>query len=54
LYKILVEFGISMSLVSLIKMCLSETYSRVRVELNLSACFLLGMVAFQLCCKLHH
>ncbi|KAJ4427675.1 hypothetical protein ANN_25324 [Periplaneta americana] len=32
LYDILIEFGIPKKLVRLIKMCLSETYSRVRVE----------------------
>jgi hypothetical protein len=31
LYNILIEFGILMKLVSLIKMCLTETYGRVRV-----------------------
>ena len=31
LYNILIEFGISMKLVKLIKMCLNETYSTVRV-----------------------
>ena len=31
LYNILIEFGIPMTLVRLIKMCLNETYSRVRV-----------------------
>jgi len=30
LYNILVEFGILKNLVKLIKMCLTETYSRVR------------------------
>jgi hypothetical protein len=30
LYKILLEFGIPKKLVSLIKMCLNETYSKVR------------------------
>jgi len=29
LYNILIEFGIPMKLVRLIKMCLTETYSRV-------------------------
>ena len=33
------EFGIPMKLVTLIKMCLTETYSRVRVSKNLSDMF---------------
>ena len=36
LYKILSEFGIPKKLVRLIKMCLTETYSRVRVGKNSS------------------
>ena len=36
LYNILFEFGIPMKLVRLIKMCLTETYSRVRVGKNFS------------------
>jgi hypothetical protein len=36
LYNILIEFGIPRKLVRLIKICLSETYSRVRVGKNLS------------------
>ena len=36
LYKILVEFGIPRKLVRLIKMSLTETYSRVRVGKNVS------------------
>jgi hypothetical protein len=36
--------GIGMKLVRLIKMCLTETYSRVLVRKHLSALFLLGMV----------
>ncbi|KAJ4442122.1 hypothetical protein ANN_11988 [Periplaneta americana] len=32
LYDILIEFGIPKKLVRLIKMCFSETYSRVRIE----------------------
>ena len=36
LYNILVEFGIPRKLVRLIKMCLTETYSRVRVGKRLS------------------
>jgi hypothetical protein len=39
LYNILIEFGIPMKLVRLIKMCLSETYSRVRVGKHLSDLF---------------
>jgi hypothetical protein len=35
LYNILIEFGIPMKLVRLIKMCLNETYSRVRVGKHL-------------------
>ena len=37
LYNILIEFGISMKLVRLIKMCVTEAYSRVRVGKHLSA-----------------
>jgi len=36
LYNILIEFGIPMKLVRLIKMCLNETYSRVLVDKRLS------------------
>ena len=36
LYNILIEFCIPRKLVRLIKMCLTETYSRVRVGKNLS------------------
>jgi hypothetical protein len=36
LYSILIEFGIPRKLVGLIKMCLNETYSRVRIGKNLS------------------
>ena len=36
LYNILIEFGITMKVVRLIKMCLNETYNRVRVGKNLS------------------
>jgi hypothetical protein len=39
LYNILTEFGIPMKVVRLIKMCLSETYSRVRVGEHLSDTF---------------
>jgi hypothetical protein len=39
LYNILIEFDIPKKLVWLIKMCLTETYSRVRVGKNLSEMF---------------
>jgi len=39
LYNILIEFGIPKKLVRLIKMCLTETYSRVQVGKNLSDMF---------------
>ena len=41
MYNILSEFGIPMKLVRLIKMCLTETYSRVRLGKNLSDMFLI-------------
>ena len=37
--NILIEFGISMKLVRLMKMCLNETYSRVRAGKHLSEMF---------------
>jgi hypothetical protein len=40
LYNILIEFGIQMKLVSLIKLCLNEMYSRVCVGKNLYDIFL--------------
>jgi hypothetical protein len=39
LYNILVEFGIPKKLVRLIKMCLNETYSKVRIGKLLSGKF---------------
>jgi len=39
LYNILIEFGIPKKLVRLIKMYLTETYSRLRVDRNLSDMF---------------
>ena len=36
MYNILIEFGIPKKLVRLVKMCSTETYSRVRVGKNLS------------------
>jgi hypothetical protein len=39
LYNIVIEFGIYMKLVRLVKMCLNETYSKVRVGKHLSDTF---------------
>jgi hypothetical protein len=39
LCNILIEFGIPMKLVQLIKMCLNESYSRVQVGKHLSDMF---------------
>jgi hypothetical protein len=41
LYSILIEFGVPMKLVRLIKICLNETYSKVRIGKCLSASFLI-------------
>jgi hypothetical protein len=37
LYNILIEFGMPRKLVGLIKMCLNEIYSRVRIGKNLTS-----------------
>ena len=42
LYKILIEFGIRRKLLRLVKMSLTETYSRVRVGKNVSDRFPIG------------
>jgi hypothetical protein len=39
LYNILIEFGVPMKLVRLIKMCLNETYSEARIVKYLSDSF---------------
>jgi len=39
LYNIIIEFGILMKLVELIKMCLNETYGRVQVDKHLPDMF---------------
>jgi hypothetical protein len=39
LYNIFIEFGVPMKLVTLIKMCLNETYSNVRIGKHLSHSF---------------
>jgi hypothetical protein len=49
LYNILIEFGIPMKLVRLIKMCLNETYSKIRIGKHLFIA-----TAFQLCFRICH
>jgi hypothetical protein len=44
LYNILIEFGVPMKLVRLIKMCLNETYSKVCIGKHLSHKLLSRMV----------
>jgi hypothetical protein len=39
LYNILIEFGVPTKLVRLIKMCLNEMYSKVRISKHLSDSF---------------
>ena len=39
MYNIIIQFGIHMKLVRLIKMCLNEAYSRVRLGMNLTDMF---------------
>jgi hypothetical protein len=39
LYNIVIEFGVPMKLVRLIKMCLNETYSKVRIGKQLCDSF---------------
>jgi hypothetical protein len=39
LYNILIEFGVFMKLVRLIKMCLNETYSKVHIGKHFSNTF---------------
>jgi hypothetical protein len=36
LYSVLIEFGVSIKLVRLIKMCLNKTYSKIYITENLS------------------
>jgi hypothetical protein len=44
LYNILLEFGVPMDVIGLIKMCLNETYSKVRIGKHLSDNLLSRMV----------
>jgi hypothetical protein len=39
LYHILIQFGINIKVVRLIKICLNETYNKVRIGKNLSDAF---------------
>jgi sorting nexin-29 len=47
LYNILIEFGVPMKLVRLIKMCLNETYGNVRIGKHLSDSFLIQNILKQ-------
>ena len=51
LYNILTEFGIPKKLIRLIKMCLTETYSRVQVGKNLSDMFSIRNGLKHHCCS---
>jgi hypothetical protein len=62
LYNILIEFGIPMKLVRIVKMCLNETYSKVCLGKNLSDSFpiqsdlnkeMLTVTAFQICFRIY-
>jgi hypothetical protein len=44
LYNIHIEFGVPMKLVSLIKICLNEMYTKVRIGKHLSDSFPIQMV----------
>jgi hypothetical protein len=44
LYNILIEFGVPMKLVRLIKMCLNETYSKVPIVKNCLIIFISRMI----------
>jgi hypothetical protein len=39
LYNIVIDFGVAMKLVRLIKMCLNETYSKIHIGKQLSDSF---------------
>jgi hypothetical protein len=59
MYNIIIEFGVSMELVRLIKMCFNETYSNVRIRKHV----LFKMISskemsccncFQICFRIRH
>jgi hypothetical protein len=64
LYNILIEFGVPMKLIRLIKACLNEAYSKVRIGKHLSDSFpiqnglkqgdALFATPFQLCFRICH
>jgi hypothetical protein len=39
LYNILIEFGVTMKLIRIIKLCLNETYSKIHIGKHLSDTF---------------
>jgi hypothetical protein len=53
-YNILIEVGVPMKLVRLIKICLNKTYSKARIGKNLFDAFLIQntFLAFKLCFKI--
>jgi hypothetical protein len=52
-YNTLIEFGLPMKLLRLVKMCLNEAYIRVRVGKHLSDTFPIKN-GFQLCFGIYH
>jgi hypothetical protein len=64
LYNILIQSGVPMKLIRLIKVCLNETYSKVRIGKHLSDNFpiqnglkqgdALSPLLFQLCFRICH
>ena len=64
MYYILIEFGVPKKLLRLVKMCLAETYSRVRIGKNVSDMFPIMKwfetgrcyiaIAFQVCLGVCH
>jgi hypothetical protein len=64
LYNILIELGLPMKLVRLIKMCLNESYSKFRLGKHLSDMFPIRIglkqgdafifIAFPLCYRVYH
>jgi hypothetical protein len=54
LYNILIEFGVCMKLVTPIKICLNETYSKVRIRKHLSNTFHVDVASPECMAKSKH